>query len=221
MDYRVEDKYLITDTQIEYIKANLKELMELDTHAEDGTYMVRSLYYDDRFNSCLMDNENGVSERYKYRVRIYNNDISTIHLEKKSVRKGFVHKDSCKFSISGLNSIDSPTNEDDYLYKCFYADTMLKGFRPVSIVEYERTAFVEKRGNVRITFDQNIGGCGEVGDFTKGIIPVRPLLPRGVHIMEVKYDEILPGYLKQIIDSGSFNKTSYSKYYYSRNAVII
>lgn len=221
MDYRVEDKYFITDTQIEYLKMNLQDFMEIDSHASDGTYLVRSMYFDDRYNSCLMDNENSVDKRYKYRIRTYNNDLSTIHLEKKSVCKGFVHKDSCEFDVSRVQLIDSPKQNDSFLYKSLYKDVVLKGFYPVTIVEYERTAFIEKVGNVRITFDRNIGGCKETDKFFDKVMPICPLLPRGIHIMEVKYDEILPGYLKRIIDIGEFSKTSYSKYYYSRNMVVL
>ena len=221
MEYRVEDKYLVTDTQIEYLKLKLKECMQFDANSSDGTYLIRSLYFDDRYNSCLMANENSVDKRYKYRIRTYNNELSTIHLEKKSVNKGFVHKDSCPIDISRVKNIDAPRKEDDYLYKCLYADVTLRGFRPVSIVEYERTAFVEKAGNVRITFDRNISGCPDTDKFTDSVLPTVPLLPAGVHILEVKYDEILPGYIKRIIDTGMFSKTSYSKYYYSRNITVM
>ena len=221
MEYRVEDKYLITDVQIEYLKMKLQEVMKGDSHASDGTYVVRSLYFDDRYNSCLMDNENSIDKRYKYRIRTYNNDLSTIHLEKKSVCKGFVHKDSCDFDIERISDITVPKTEDAFLYKCLYKDVTLKGFHPVSIVEYERMAFVEKIGNVRITFDKNIGGCYEIDKFEDPIIPLIPLLPRGTHIMEVKYDEVLPGYIKKLINTGEYSKTSYSKYYYSRNAMIM
>lgn len=63
------------------------EYMEGDYHTSDGTYLVRSLYFDDRYNSCLMDNENSIDKRYKYRIRTYNNDLSTIHLEKKRMQR--------------------------------------------------------------------------------------------------------------------------------------
>lgn len=221
MDYRVEDKYLITDAQIEYLKMSLREYMGFDTHAADGTYLIRSLYFDDRFDSCLTDNENGVSQRYKYRVRMYDNDINTIHLEKKSVCKGFVHKDSCSIDISRMNGKQFPQADDDFLYKAFWSDVSLKGFHPVSVVEYERTALVEWVGNVRITFDRNISGCADTERFFDNVMPVRPLFETGTHILEVKYDEILPGYIKRIIDTGNFTKTSYSKYFYSRNNLVL
>ncbi len=221
MDYRVEDKYLITDIQINYLKMRLKDYMQLDSHSTDGAYLVRSMYFDDRYNSCLLANENSVDQRYKYRIRTYDNDLSTLRLEKKSVRKGYVHKDSCLLDISKISKITAPQSEDAFLYKCLYKDINLRGFHPVSIVEYERTAFVEKIGNVRITFDRNIGGCYETDRFTESVMPVIPLLPRGTHILEVKYDEILPGYIKRLINTGNLTKTSYSKYYYSRNAIVM
>ena len=95
-------------------------------------------------------------------------------------------------------------------------NTML--LHPVTIVEYERTAFIEKAGNVRITFDMNIGAGSAVGRFfDDNIMPV-PILKTGMHIMEIKYDEMLPDHIKNAIDINNLKKSAFSKYYYSRNA---
>ena len=87
---------------------------------------------------------------------------------------------------------------------------------PVNIVEYEREAFVEKNGNVRITFDRNIGASRDVKRFFEKDIYAVPVLQPGAHILEVKYDELLPDYIRKIIDFGSLQKSSFSKYYYAR-----
>ena len=87
---------------------------------------------------------------------------------------------------------------------------------PKCIVEYERTAFVDKRGNVRITFDRNISGSDRIEDFLDKTIYRTPVLPEGQHILEIKYDEFLPQYLAELLEIGTLQQTSFSKYYYVR-----
>lgn len=38
----------------------------------------------------------------------------------------------------------------------------------------------------------------------------------GVNVLEAKFDEILPSYIKNIVESYNFKQTSFSKYYYGR-----
>ena len=50
--YRNEWKYLIDTAQKEAICSRLAPVMQLDDNARDGGYLLRSLYFDDYFNSC-------------------------------------------------------------------------------------------------------------------------------------------------------------------------
>ena len=38
----------------------------------------------------------------------------------------------------------------------------------------------------------------------------------GLNVLEVKFDDILPSYIRNIIESFGFKQTSFSKYYYGR-----
>ena len=38
----------------------------------------------------------------------------------------------------------------------------------------------------------------------------------GAHILEIKYDELLPDYIRKILDIGSLQRTAFSKYYFAR-----
>lgn len=87
-----------------------------------------------------------------------------------------------------------------------------KGMRPVSIVEYERTAFVYPVGNVRVTFDRNIAGSKYTGLFLNPSLPLVPILNQGQHILEVKHDELLPSYITAALDTGCLEQTAFSKY---------
>ena len=91
-----------------------------------------------------------------------------------------------------------------------------KLLRPVQIIEYNRTALIEPLGNVRITFDQNVCGTGEINTFFEDVIPAIPILPEGQHILEIKYDEFLPDYIRKMVNTGELQQISFSKYYFAR-----
>ena len=88
--------------------------------------------------------------------------------------------------------------------------------RPKVIVEYVRYPFIERNGNVRITFDEAISSSNEIGSFLDRNITVRPIMEKGQGIMEVKWDEFLPDYIKETMQLDSLNWNSFSKYYQCR-----
>ena len=229
MYYRVEDKYIVYEDQIAYLRERLKDLMVRDAHSENGSYLIRSIYFDDIRDSALYEIESGIDNRTKIRIRSYNADDSFIRLEEKSKKSGFTHKESAMISketVRGL--IEHPSlaqapqassyllKEDGFLFRKVFASMNSRLLHPVNIVEYEREAFVEKNGNVRITFDKNIGVSRDVGRFFDRDIHAIPTMETGAHILEVKYDELLPDYIRKIVDFGSLQKTALSKYYYAR-----
>ena len=221
MDYRVEQKYLITEERIAYLKQKLETCMQYDGNAAGESYLIRSIYFDDMYDTCLKENEAGTDIREKFRIRTYDNDSSFIHLELKQKRKGFTRKqkerltlEECLCFMKGKNP--KLKKEDGFLKKKLYSQGIIRRMQPVQIVEYERTAFVEPLGNVRITFDKNIGGTTDIATFFDEYMPTVPALPTGVHILEVKYDELLPDYIRETLEIGSLQKTSFSKYYYTR-----
>lgn len=222
MDYRHELKFLVSDAELEIIRYRLKPLMRSDMHQKEGAYTIRSLYFDDFYDSCMRENEDGIDNRRKYRIRIYDGSDEVIKLEKKMKCRGMTRKVSTEISkadcltyMSGRPAQLRPDSSE--LSKELYAEMKMKGMHPVSIVEYERTAFVEKRGNVRITFDRNISACERVGDFLEKRLQAVPLLDKSRHVLEVKYDELLPEYLSRVLEMGTLQRTAFSKYYYARN----
>lgn len=222
MDYRHELKFQVSDLELQMIRYRLKPLMQADIHQKEDAYTVRSLYFDDLYDSCMRENEDGVDNRRKYRIRIYNGSDKVIKLEKKIKIRGMTRKVSCEISradcltyMSG-KAIGLRADHSD-LEKELYAEMKMCGMHPVSIVEYERTAFVESKGNVRITFDRNISASEKAEEFLDQRISQVPVLPMGVHVLEVKYDELLPEYISQVLETGMLQRSSFSKYWYSRN----
>ena len=221
MDYRHELKFLVTEGQLAILKAGLSPLLKQDVHQNGQAYRIRSLYFDDLNYSCMRENEAGVDHRKKYRIRIYNEDASLIKLEKKIKCRGMtrkvssvITKDDSLLYMSG----QAPSAEGrSELEKEMYVQIKANGMRPVCIVEYERSAFIDPRGNVRITFDRNICGCDKSTDFLEKRLLSVPLLPPGQHVLEVKYDELLPQYIAEVLHMGTLQRTAFSKYYYAGN----
>ena len=82
MDYRHELKYVVTADQLALLESRIRGLIPLDPHVGDeGMYRIRSLYFDDSYNSCYLENEIGTDPREKFRIRIYNEDSGRISLE--------------------------------------------------------------------------------------------------------------------------------------------
>jgi len=93
---------------------------------------------------------------------------------------------------------------------------MTSGMAPKVIVEYERTPYVYKNGNVRITFDRNISSSGQVDQFFNAEAKKRPILPAGMQLLEVKYDEYLPDPIYHALMLDNWQRTNFSKYYLCR-----
>lgn len=83
MEYRNELKFEVSDREIARMKYRLFPLMRCDSHQNSDGYAVRSLYFDDIYDTCMKEKEEGAGYRIKYRLRIYNADMDLIRLEKK------------------------------------------------------------------------------------------------------------------------------------------
>lgn len=220
--YRHEYKYICNATQNAILKVRAQGILRRDSHAgSDGAYRIRSLYFDDSDDKCYYENESGIGERAKYRIRIYNSDSSRITLEKKSKNRGMtlktaveIDEECCRGLMAGRN-VERKGDMPDIL-KQLLLEMQKKNMRPKVIVEYVRYPFIERNGNVRITFDEAISSSNEIGSFLDRNITVRPIMEKGQGIMEVKWDEFLPDYIKETMQLDSLNWNSFSKYYLCR-----
>jgi hypothetical protein len=102
------------------------------------------------------------------------------------------------------------------LLKKVYLLNKTRLLKPVVIVEYDRTPYVHKLGNVRITLDRNISSTTSVDSFFDENLPRRPTNPENCHLLEVKFDEYIPDYIHKSIQLEGLAHTAYSKYYICR-----
>ena len=77
--FRHELKYLCSRPEIEMLRTRLSAVMQRDPHAQEtGMYHIRSIYFDDLYDSSFEDNSSGLNAREKWRIRIYNSSSSRI-----------------------------------------------------------------------------------------------------------------------------------------------
>ena len=197
--YRHEYKYLISPHEYYILRSRLAPILQQDKNAKspDG-YHIRSLYFDDVYDSSLYEKNAGVQEREKFRIRIYDKSNSVIKLERKGKMGNFINKESAPLSLEEyyaiLNGKTSYLAQSRYpVKKLFYARMKTNLLKPSVIVDYERDAFIYPVSQVRVTFDKHlstVGGSLDVFDETSHI-PLPTMYEKSV-IMEVKYNEVLP-----------------------------
>lgn len=222
--YRNELKYLIDSRDAIIIEDKLKHAMDRDPYSdkETGSYVVRSLYFDSYDDDCYHNNEFSLGKRKKFRIRMYGDDQSLIILEKKEKENSMSRKTSYRLSKEEYNQLFNGDVSEMYwqatdpLMKEFCLEVMMRLFKPKVIVHYERKPFVYFTGNVRVTLDLNISCSPELTRFVDNDYINIPVLEEGEHLLEVKYDELLPDFLKQIIQLDTLEQATFSKYYISR-----
>ncbi|MBQ4156840.1 MAG: polyphosphate polymerase domain-containing protein, partial [Clostridia bacterium] len=155
---RHELKYFINKGDMIALGHKLGGIMKADSHADErGEYFIRSLYFDDAYNTAYYDKMSGVMGRDKYRIRIYNLSDQVIFLERKRKVGDLIQKSSARISRKlceqlmdgnpkGLLKAQHPLLDD------MYREMRTKLLRPVVIVDYTRETFVLPVENVRITF---------------------------------------------------------------------
>ena len=223
---RSEWKYICNDKQIGLLDNKLSSILEKDIHSDEkNMYVVHSLYFDDFKDSCIHALENGDARKFKWRIRYYNDDVNTLKLEYKVKKYGRGVKTSVPLTISEYEAIMNNDiheliwNTSKDLLKKFCVDIMMNYFKPKVIIDYERVAYTESNLNIRITFDKNISSSYEVFKFLNRSYIKYPLQNKNMNIVEVKFDDILPGYIRNIITNECGVQTSYSKYYNGRKVV--
>ncbi|HBP25267.1 MAG TPA: transporter [Oribacterium sp.] len=215
--FRHELKYLISEGEREQLKTRMRFLFHLDSHASGGSYMIRSLYFDDYWNSAYEEKSMGVMERQKYRIRIYNAMDSTIRLERKRKSGSYIQKEAAKLTRDEVEHI--LTGEYGFLLHhreplCqeFYVECVSHVMRPRVIVDYDREPFIMEPGTVRVTFDNNVRAAILGENLFDPALPTLPVLEPGKTIMEVKFTEFLPEIVRNTILPSAAEATALSKY---------
>ena len=216
--YRFEYKYLLTKCQKELLKVKIGDLLGIDKNAvEHGGYNIRSIYLDNYKNTSLNQVINGISDREKYRIRFYNCDSSYIALEKKKKTNNMTIKTSCKITKEQLENIINNkelviSTENPELLNELYLKMKTQRYKPVCIIEYDRIPYIHNAGNVRITLDYNISVSYDFQNAFSENLAVLPIMNRDKALLEVKFNDFIPDFIRWRLQLNTLSRTSYSKY---------
>lgn len=215
--FRHEYKYVIPYGEMLNLRNKLDKVLTLD---RDGSYMVRSLYFDSFDDNDYYDKQAGEMVRKKVRLRIYDvlDDYAKLEIKGKydihQLKESLViKKDLAKEIING--NYDKLLLIDNELAKRLYSYFM-EGYRPKVIIEYDRVAYITTT-TTRITFDYNIKESHDYEKFYNKDINYVDLTNGNDVVLEVKFDRFLEPFISKILEKYTTRYQSVSKYVMGRN----
>ena len=215
---RNELKYFVSEMQCLLLTDKIKHILDKDPFSKEEGYLVRSLYFDSYDDECLHEKQSGTIFRKKYRMRIYDCNDEKVKFEIKYKynnqilkKTATITKDSAKKIIVGdyseLLSYDNP------ILNKIYIEFSTKVYKPKVVIDYFREAYKWNLFNIRVTLDRNLASNNSNYDIFSPNLCTTPVILEGKQILEIKYDRVLPDYIKdslQIVDS--FERSAISKY---------
>lgn len=213
--YRQEKKHLLNPVQSMLLEQRIKAVLPLDANSDGGSYYIRSIYFDTRFDKAYEEKMAGINEREKIRIRFYGLDKTIVKLERKEKRENLIYKEDCRIDaktaeemvqgdFEGLLQCESP------LAQYVYGLSKSEGLHATVVVDYVRRAYLYPVGNVRITFDSELmarkveGSIWEPG-------ALYDVLGENT-ILEIKFNQIIPTFIKEILSSVPGVRMALSKY---------
>jgi hypothetical protein len=224
--WRHEYKYRIDAGMAAQIRGRIAGLLEPDAHAgAEGFYEIRSVYFDDHFDTCYRQNRDGTDPRHKFRIRCYNGSRAFVRLEKKSKNAGMTAKESCVLSADEAQALIAGSLQDidaqaltakNAVFREFWYLQRTKNLRPKVMVVYDRFPYLYPAGNVRVTLDCHISSGPHPEELFAPHPLLKPVLESGRGLLEVKYDGLLPRAVKQSLQLSGLSQETFSKYYLCR-----
>ncbi len=212
-NFRNEIKYSITNNDFYIIDHNLKVLLKKDSNCKGEFYTISSIYFDNYSRTSYNQVKNGISERWKYRIRFYNYDDSYIKLEKKYKVNGLTDKKSVTITRDIFDNILKNKlkieKSNNALLNEFIIKMKTELLRPIICIEYDRIPYIYKTGNVRVTLDYNIR---YTKDYTNLFDDQKKVYYLNDKILEVKYSEFLPDFIRYRLELNHLQQTSFSKF---------
>ena len=221
--YRHELKYFINHTDFVVMAQIFSHTLQPDSHADiNREYWIRSLYFDTVDNHDFYNKMCGTYQRKKIRLRIYDVNQEKVKLEIKNKVSDYINKDI--FLVHREDALELINGNLEVLLKYLdpvchrvYYFMQKNMYRPCTMVEYEREAYISSVEDVRLTFDKNIRYHGTNFDLFSTDIPMNPVFNENTVVLEVKFNRFLPDWIKGILRNFSSERYAISKYCLSRN----
>lgn len=225
---RLEVKYLVDRTTRTALTQDLRAFMRPDAHAgPDGSYVVRSMYFDTRDYMAYHEKMAGTAVRHKLRARAYGEDPSQtphVRLEVKSRYLNYIQKITVDVSRDDYCAIEDDLKrrvlprsrrENGGASMEFFRLQRQLNMEPVVLIQYRRQAFERHELNrVRVNFDDQLLATRNL-DLLGPLRGARSLLQYGDAIFEIKVDNVLPYWLHMLISKHNLQNEAVSKYCYA------
>ena len=217
--YRHELKYQIHYSDYLALRQRLRPVMRSDPHCRaDGTYQIRSIYFDNVYDKALREKVDGIQKREKFRIRYYNDSFSFLTLEKKIKHNNLcmkvdapISEEECRRLLSG--DLVWMVGHPQPLVQELYCKMKSQQLRPRVLVSYLREPYIYAPGNVRVTFDSQIRTTLFHGTFLEPEVwDVSAQERPGEMILEVKYDAFLPEIIAHLLQCEGLRQQAFSKY---------
>lgn len=211
---RREMKYLLNEEQTAFVRKCLEGHMKED---EFGKTSIQSLYYDTPDYRLIRYSLEHPAFKEKMRLRSYGlaTENSPVFLELKRKAKHIVYKRRIQCTVGAAKQFfagkadafpEGQISREIAVFRDYYQE-----LRPACMIIYDRIAYYEPGGSLRLTIDENPRYRMDGLDLTKSLRG-ELLLPRGWTILEIKIQDAMPIWLADILDKGKIYKCSFSKY---------
>ncbi|MGK0296867.1 MAG: hypothetical protein ACI9XC_000466, partial [Gammaproteobacteria bacterium] len=172
-------------------------------------------------DECLYQKQSGHLLRKKIRLRTYGDDVNIVKFEIKRKHGQIVKKDAATISKEDarevcLGNYAILLDKNNSILNEIYTTFVTKLYKPKVIVEYKRVAFVSPVSNIRVTFDQDLRSNINHLDLFSSVKDMMPVIIEGKQILEIKYDDFFPGYLRNVLSAYSSERMAISKYTLAR-----
>lgn len=209
---RYELKYLLNAGQTAHLKQKLEGHMALDAY---GRTSIASLYYDTPDRRLIRTSMERSPFKEKMRLRSYglSTASSPVFLELKRKACGIVYKRRVQSTIPHVQHFfDGGGYADGQIHReIAYFRDHYQNLAPACLIIYDREAYYDPDGDVRLTIDHNPRYRLQQLDLTTSMDGIS-LLPEGYAILEIKVQQSIPLWLTTILDEEQIRKTSFSKY---------
>lgn len=229
---RYELKYLVPHRLIPAIREAARATSRIDRYAgADGTYRIRSLYFDTPAFDLYRANEREQADRFKLRARMYPGKQSPVFLEVKRrvldvilKTRTAVPADRWREIIAGgEDALDALSPQVRAGALPFLARYHRHHLVPTMLVDYEREAYVSEIDSYgRLTFDRKIEvqRCDELrfeadpGRFRAVDHVVRTNTLEPVTVLELKFERRPPAWMVAMVRRLELSRRAFSKYCY-------
>ena len=222
---RTEQKYMLNPQEYAHLRFLLGQTLHRDIHGTDQGYPVRSLYFDTLQNGDFWDKLDGMEMRRKIRLRIYDPEDQTAKLELKEKQGDLQRKRS--LSLTRRQAIHLAQGDYQPLLEIadpfaleMYGRMQQFHYVPKCIVEYDRLAFAVTENDTRITLDSNLRATESNLNLFSGNLALYPVSSLGAATLELKFNNFLLSYVKDLTSVTARTRCSISKYCAARNITL-